>query len=125
MIGGICGGPVEQYLSWRWNFYVQLIFGVIVQLVHFFTVPETRSTVMLDRKAKNMRKQSHVNVYGPNGGKSLRERLSWKEIKKTMWRPYHSESHAVIRMRVSDRMQCFSSSPSCSSSRFSAASATP
>ncbi|KAK7182214.1 hypothetical protein DPSP01_006935 [Paraphaeosphaeria sporulosa] len=89
VIGGICGGPVEQYLSWRWNFYVQLIFGVIVQLVHFFTVPETRSTVMLDRKAKNMRKQSHVNVYGPNGGKSLRERLSWKEIKKTMWRPYH------------------------------------
>ncbi|KAF9735529.1 major facilitator superfamily transporter [Paraphaeosphaeria minitans] len=89
VIGGICGGPVEQYLSWRWNFYIQLIFGVVVQLVHFLTVPETRSTVMLDRKAKEMRKHDSVNVYGPNGSKSLRQRLSWKEIRKTMWRPYH------------------------------------
>lgn len=46
---------------------------------------------MLDRKAKEMRKQQRANVYGPNGSKSLKARLSWKEIRKTMWRPYHSE----------------------------------
>lgn len=91
MLGGICGGPVEQYLHWRWNFWIQLIFGVIVQAVHFFTVPETRSTIMLDKKAKEMRKYEGANVYGPNGSKTLSERLSWKEIRKTMWRPYHSE----------------------------------
>jgi hypothetical protein len=109
---------VEQYLSWRWNFYIQLMFGVVVQLVHALTVPETRSTVMLDRKAKEMRKQNQANVYGPNGSKSLRQRLSWKEIKKTMWRPYHSEWRVVSGVYVSNEMQCFSSSPSCSFYRF-------
>lgn len=105
VIGGICGGPVEQYLSWRWNFWIQLIFGVLVQAVHFFTVPETRSTVMLDRKASSItaarRKaraasnptdddpRSQLDVFGPTGGKSLSQRLSLREIVKTMWRPYH------------------------------------
>lgn len=107
---------MEQFLNWRWNFWIQLIFGVVVQVVHFFTVPETRSTVMLDKKARQMtkaNKKNHVSgvqpnddgpsfraenyqdvpvvVVGPNGGRSLKQRLSWKEIGKTMWRPYHSE----------------------------------
>lgn len=125
VIGGICGGPVEQYLSWHWNFYIQLIFGIIVQVVHFFTVPETRATVMLDKKAKKMRKENGVNVYGPNGSKSIKQRLSWKEVKKTMWRPYHSKLHLMSMEGVSDQVQCSSSSPSYSSSRFSAVSATP
>ncbi|KAF1970926.1 MFS general substrate transporter [Bimuria novae-zelandiae CBS 107.79] len=111
VIGGICGGPVEEYLDWRWNFWIQLIFGLIVQAVHFFTVPETRSTVMLDRKAKKMTKarradraasagqrpsaispdsgSNQFDLLGPSGGRSIRERLSWQEIGKTMWRPYH------------------------------------
>ena len=76
-----------------------------MQAVHFFTVPETRSTVMLDRKARAMTKSRkasrasttptssdpslHLDVFGPTGGKSLSQRLSLREIGKTMWRPYH------------------------------------
>ncbi|ORY08753.1 putative MFS multidrug transporter [Clohesyomyces aquaticus] len=88
VIGGICGGPIEQYLPWRWNFWIQLIFGAIVQLIHGFGVPETRSTCMLDRVARKRRKAGQ-EIYGPNEVKSFKERFAWREIVRTMWRPYH------------------------------------
>jgi MFS family permease len=85
VIGGICGGAIEQFLGWRWNFYIQLIFGVIVQVIHFFLVPETRSTVMLDREAKRRRKHNpHANVVGP----AEHEKINWKEVREIMGRPY-------------------------------------
>ncbi|KAF1960751.1 MFS general substrate transporter [Byssothecium circinans] len=87
VIGGICGGPVEQYLTWRWNFYIQLIFSVVTTTIHFFVAKESRSTALLDRHAKALRKQGQ-DVYGPNEVKPFRERFSLKEIAKTMWRPY-------------------------------------
>ena len=66
-IGPIFGGMIEAWLPWRWNFWIQLIFGGAVQLAHFFLVPETRTTIMLDREAKRRRKEGiSPNVYGPN-----------------------------------------------------------
>ncbi|KAF2271010.1 MFS general substrate transporter [Lojkania enalia] len=87
VLGGICGGPIEKYLPWRWNFWIQLIFGGIVQVIHFWAVPETRSTVMLDHEARKLRKAGE-EIYGPNEVKPFAERFSWKEIAKTMSRPY-------------------------------------
>ncbi|KAH5371875.1 hypothetical protein HBI48_034190 [Parastagonospora nodorum] len=85
VIGGICGGPIEQYLDWRLNFWIQLAFGATVQLIHFFCVPETRSTVMLNRQAKQIRKADpSVNVRGPTED----ERIKGKEIAVIMFRPY-------------------------------------
>lgn len=85
VIGGICGGSIEQYLGWRWNFWIQLILGVTVQAAHFFFVPETRSTVMLNKKAKKMRKaDSTCTVRGPTED----EKLNKKEILALMGRPY-------------------------------------
>lgn len=97
VIGGICGGPIEQYLpSWHWNFYIQLGFSAITQVIHFFAAKESRATKLLDKEAKRLRKNAEEDVYGPNEarnwGKNLRERLSekefWVEVGKTMWRPY-------------------------------------
>lgn len=88
VIGGICGGPIEQYLTYRWNFIIQLIFGVVVQAVHFFGCKETRSTCILDRIARKWRKQGR-NVFGPSHGRTWRARFPPKKIFKTMWRPYH------------------------------------
>ncbi|KAF2659301.1 MFS general substrate transporter [Lophiostoma macrostomum CBS 122681] len=89
VIGGICGGPIEAFLPWRWNFWIQLIFGVVVQAIHFFGAEETRSTVMLDKEAKQLRKSGEdTNIYGPNEVKTLKERFPPKEIFETMWRPY-------------------------------------
>lgn len=36
-VGPVVGGPIAAYLSWRWNIWVQLIFGVTVQVVHLFS----------------------------------------------------------------------------------------
>jgi MFS family permease len=88
VIGGICGGPIEHFLPWRWNFWIQLIFGVVVQAIHFFGAEETRSTVMLDKEAKRLRKSGEdASIYGSNEVKSLKERFPPKEIFETMWRP--------------------------------------
>lgn len=85
VIGGICGGPIEQYLSWRWNFWIQLILGVAVQMVHFWFVPETRSTIMLNKVAKKMRQEDPPrNVQGPTEGQKINK---W-EVLAIMGRPY-------------------------------------
>ncbi|RAR15709.1 MFS general substrate transporter [Stemphylium lycopersici] len=85
VIGGICGGPIEQYLGFRWNFWIQLILGGTVQLIHFCYVPETRSTIMLNKEAKRRRKQNPGdNVVGPTEN----EKLQWKKVPSIMGRPY-------------------------------------
>lgn len=92
VIGGICGGPIQQYLPWRFNFWIQLAFSVATQVVHFFVAEETRATKMLDRAARKSRENDEGEVYGPNEainwGKSFYQRLDFEEIGQTMWRPY-------------------------------------
>ncbi|KAH6620366.1 major facilitator superfamily domain-containing protein [Boeremia exigua] len=85
VIGGMAGGSIEQFLHWRWNFWIQLILGITVQAIHFFFVPETRSTVMLDRKAKKMRKtDGECTIRGPTEDK----KFDWKHAAALMGRPY-------------------------------------
>lgn len=88
VVGGICGGPIEQYLPWRWNFWIQLMFSVTTQLIHGFIAKESRATCMLDAAAKKLRKQG-AQVLGPNEATPMRERFNAKKILSTMWRPYH------------------------------------
>ncbi|CAO1633995.1 unnamed protein product [Parajaminaea phylloscopi] len=85
-IGPVIGGFIQQYSTYRWIFWVQLIFGGAVQILHFFTVPETRSTILLDREAKRRRKAGDENIWGPN---ELKEnRLSPKELGRYIARPF-------------------------------------
>lgn len=85
VIGGICGGPIEQYLNWRWNFWIQLMLGATVQIIHACYVPETRATIMLNREAKRRRKQNpDDNVVGP----TEHEKLNWNKVGSVMGRPY-------------------------------------
>ncbi|OJJ72196.1 hypothetical protein ASPBRDRAFT_125900 [Aspergillus brasiliensis CBS 101740] len=86
-IGPIFGGMMQQWLNWRWNFWIQLIFGVATQLLHFFLVCETRSTILLDREAKRRRQTGEdPNVYGPNELKA--SRLDIKEVLHIWRRPF-------------------------------------
>ncbi|KAJ9653495.1 hypothetical protein H2198_007337 [Neophaeococcomyces mojaviensis] len=88
VLGPIVGGFVEQYCAWQWNIWIQLIFGGFVQIIHLW-VPETRSTVMMDKIAKKRRKSGQQpNVYGPNELLSFKERFSAKEILVTWIRPF-------------------------------------
>lgn len=85
-VGPVIGGFIQQYAPYRWIFYVQLIFGLAVQIVHFFTVPESRATCMLDKEAKRRRKAGQSNIYGPNELKE--DRLTLREFGNYIIRPF-------------------------------------
>jgi len=88
VLGPIVGGFVEQYCIWQWNIWIQLIFGVFVQVIHLW-VPETRTTILMDRIAKKRRQSGQQpNIYGPNELKTFKERFSAKEILVTWMRPF-------------------------------------
>ncbi|WPG99043.1 putative transporter [Acrodontium crateriforme] len=103
ILGPIIGGIVEQYLvepcipsgtcayygGWRWTIWIQLIFGFAIQALHFFTVPETRTTIMMNRIAKKKRKADpQANVWGPDELVPFKDRFSVKEILLTWVRPF-------------------------------------
>ncbi|KAL4962070.1 major facilitator superfamily domain-containing protein [Aspergillus stella-maris] len=86
-IGGVIGGPIQRFLSWEWFFWIQLIFGGVTQAIIFF-MPESRSTIIMDKEAKRMRKSGEdPNVYGPNELK--KPRVSAKEALHIWIRPFH------------------------------------
>lgn len=87
ILGPIVGGFVQYYLEWRWCIWIQLIFGGFVQLLHFFTVPETRTTVVLDKIAKKRRKAGE-DIWGPNEINPVLKRMDFKEICQTWYRPF-------------------------------------
>jgi len=93
VLGPVVGGFVEAYLDWRWCIWVQLIFGGVVQISHFFLVPETRTTIMMDKIAKKRRAEGEkngkpVNIWGPNELVPYKDRFSAKEILITWIRPF-------------------------------------
>lgn len=90
VVAPIIGGFITQYADWRWVFYSQIIFGVIVQLIHLWAVPETRASVLLDHEAQKRRKSGEdTNIYGPNEIRgNFWQRLEFKHVMKLMWRPY-------------------------------------
>lgn len=93
VLGPIVGGLIEQYTSWKWAIWVQLIFGGVVQFLHFLFVPETRATILMDRVAKRRRaaaekRGGYLNLWGPNEIAPFRERFSWTEIFATWLRPF-------------------------------------
>ncbi|RAL11194.1 MFS general substrate transporter [Aspergillus homomorphus CBS 101889] len=83
----IFGGMMEQWLNSRWNFWIQLIFGGITQVLQCFLVTETRSTILLDREAKHRRMTSEDhNVHSPNELKP--SRFDAKGILRVWRRPF-------------------------------------
>ena len=89
VLGPLIGGFVEKYLAWRWCIWIQLIFGGAVQIVHLIFVPETRTTILMNRIAKKRRQSGeNPNIYGPDEITPFRERFSFKEILLTWMRPF-------------------------------------
>ncbi|KAH8593890.1 major facilitator superfamily domain-containing protein [Bisporella sp. PMI_857] len=89
VLGPVVGGFTEEFLDWRWSIWIQLIFGGAVQIAHAVLVPETRSTIMMDRIAKRRRRENpSTNIWGPNELVPFRDRFSAKEIGLTWIRPF-------------------------------------
>lgn len=57
-LGPILGGFINQYTSWRWTFWVLLIWTGCQLAVIALTIPETYTPVLLRRKAVRMRKET-------------------------------------------------------------------
>lgn len=86
-IGGVIGGPIGRFLNWHWFFWIQLMFGGVVQFIMFF-MPESRSTIIMDKEAKRRRKTGEdPNIYGPNELK--KPRVSLHEAGKIWIRPFY------------------------------------
>ncbi|KAI1338588.1 major facilitator superfamily transporter [Xylariaceae sp. FL0016] len=89
-IGAVFAGLIEENLPLEWNFWIQLIFGGVVQILHLFFVPETRVTCLIDESAKKRRRDAKagkraaddLNIYGPNEIKE--PRIDMHEF-KTIW----------------------------------------
>ncbi|RMJ27965.1 multidrug transporter [Aspergillus sp. HF37] len=88
VLGPIIGGFAQAYLKWQWSIWIQLIFGGAIQALHFFTVPESRSTILMNRIARNRRKEGHPNIWGPDELLPFKERFSFKEVMITWIRPF-------------------------------------
>ncbi|KAK4990041.1 hypothetical protein LTR50_002817 [Elasticomyces elasticus] len=57
-IGPIIGGCINQYVDWRWSFYVVIIWAAVQLGLIFFLVPETYHPVLLRQKAIKLRKET-------------------------------------------------------------------
>ena len=85
VIGAIVGGFLESYADVQWLFWVPMIIGIAIQVIHFCVIPETRSSILLDREAKWRRQNNQEDIYGPN---ELEPRLSIKKACKIWLRPF-------------------------------------
>lgn len=92
--GAVFGGLIQDNLGLAWIFWIQLILGGITQVIHFFGVPETRATVLMNKIAKRRRlaaeagtgPKEDLTLYGPDELKV--PRVSSKEV-VTIWvRPF-------------------------------------
>lgn len=88
VLGPIIGGFSQAYLKWEWSIWIQLIFGGAIQAMHFFTVPETRTTILMNRIAKRRRKDGSPNIWGPDELIPFKDRFSFKEVIITWIRPF-------------------------------------
>ncbi|PGH19034.1 hypothetical protein AJ79_00068 [Helicocarpus griseus UAMH5409] len=57
-LGPLLGGFICQFTSWRWTFYVILIWSASVLIAIVFLVPETYHPVLHRRKAVKLRKET-------------------------------------------------------------------
>ncbi|KAF2193997.1 benomyl/methotrexate resistance protein [Zopfia rhizophila CBS 207.26] len=79
-VGPLVGGFINQYTTWRWSFYVLLVWsGVQLALIVIF-VPETYHPVLLRQKAIRLRKETgHPKWIAPI------EKLSRSIPKTVLW----------------------------------------
>jgi hypothetical protein len=63
VLGPLIGGFINQHTTWRWTFYVLLIWSGIMLICIFFLVPETFHPLLLKYKAQRLRKETGEERY--------------------------------------------------------------
>ena len=62
-IGPVIGAAIFEFLSWRWIGYIQLIWNAALLPVYFLTIHETRGTIILRRRAQQIRAKTGRKAY--------------------------------------------------------------
>jgi MFS family permease len=57
-VGPVVGGFINQYTTWRWTFYVLIIWSGVTLVMIILLVPETYHPVLLRNKARKLRKET-------------------------------------------------------------------
>ncbi|CAG7920787.1 unnamed protein product [Penicillium olsonii] len=84
-VGPLVGGFINAYTSWRWVFYVLLIWTAVLLMSMIFLVPETYHPVLLRRKAQKLREET-----GDDRWKAPIEKLDRsvaQTVLRSMYRP--------------------------------------
>ncbi|KAJ6162641.1 hypothetical protein N7497_002620 [Penicillium chrysogenum] len=84
VIAPVVGGFVATFLDWHWNFWIQLILGGFVQILHFF-IPETRCGILVTREARRRRKNGNM-VW--SGDELKKTRMSFRWVFMVWIRPF-------------------------------------
>ncbi|RDB16604.1 hypothetical protein Hypma_002799 [Hypsizygus marmoreus] len=89
VIGPIISGYiVESHLSWRWVFWVMMIFAGACTAVVIIALPETYAPILLLKKVKRLRKADAANA----DMFAEHEKQDWSPkgvIHRTIYRPFH------------------------------------
>jgi len=57
-LGPVLGGFINYHVSWRWSYYILLIWSGVMTIAILLLVPETYSPVLLRKKARKQRKDT-------------------------------------------------------------------
>ncbi|KAG9883984.1 MFS general substrate transporter, partial [Aureobasidium melanogenum] len=83
-MGPVIGGAIYQFLNWRWIFYIQIIWYCAFIPLFFFTIKETRGSVILKQRAKKIRAATGKKAYTRD---ELNHIPIWQIIKTSVKRP--------------------------------------
>ncbi|ETI27951.1 hypothetical protein G647_00400 [Cladophialophora carrionii CBS 160.54] len=84
-VGPLVGGFLGDASGWRWLYWIQLIMSGICWIILTFTIPETYAPVILDKRAKKLRRETGDAKYVTE--KDLDPRPMSEQIRRFLVRP--------------------------------------
>jgi MFS family permease len=86
VIAPIWGSYMNLRYGWRWLWGISGIVGGVLTLLFVLMVPETRHVVLLEKRAKELRRKTGDDRYYVAGGVSSHRSIN-DILKETLYRP--------------------------------------
>lgn len=94
LIGGFIGDYFPLHETWRWIYWIILIFSGAVYVLMLLTLPETHHGILLKRRAQKLRKITGDETYKSINELKVRD---FKEVmKETLARPFILLSELIV-----------------------------